>query len=141
MKSILFTAASSFVLALGLAGPAAAASGAGATGTGMGASAGAGMERSGAMTGTTMTGEQLPSFSDLAQDDKESLKKEDVEKYPDLQANWDKIDVDKNDEVSEAEFSAFEAGAEWQKQKQQGGAGLDKPAYERGPASGSIQSD
>lgn len=143
MKHTFTAAASSLVLALGLAGPVAAAgsgasAGSGATGTGMSQSA-SGMTGSTAMSGR----KSMPSFSELDSNSKGHLTKQDLQEYPELQTQWQQIDVDKNDQIDQSEFSAFEAGAKWQKQQQEGGSAsqMDKPGYKREQGGSAIQSD
>jgi hypothetical protein len=82
-------AASSFVLALVLAGPAAAA--------------GAG-EKAGQ---AGMSGE-MPKFSDLDMDSDGNVTKQDLKDYTQILDKWDQIDANQDDQIDRAEFAAFE---------------------------------
>lgn len=125
MKHTLITAASTLVLTLGLAGPAAAAeTGSSSTmgsGSGSGLTSGsAGMSGGASASTGTSGGKSIPSFSDLDKDNKGHLTQQDIQSYPQIQTQWEQMDVDKDGQVNRAEFSAFEAGAKWQ--KHQGGS-------------------
>jgi hypothetical protein len=151
MKQTVIAAASSFVLALGLAGAAAAAEsgasmGTDFTGTGVSQSPVEGEIEAGTRLpgGTAMSGgKSVPSFSELDRDSKGHLTKQDLQDYPELQTQWQQIDVDKNDQIDQAELSAFEAGAEWQKKQQEGGSAseMDKPGYQREQGGSATQPD
>lgn len=108
-------------------------------------------ESASGMTGSTAMsgGKSVPSFSELDGDSKGHLTQQDLQDYPELQTHWQKIDVDKNDQIDQSEFSAFEAGAKWQKKQQEEGgsaskmdkSGMDKSGYKREQGGSAIQSD
>jgi hypothetical protein len=89
MKAIHITAASTFALALALAGPVAAA---GMSGGGTGASGTSGVS----------------SFSDLDKDGNGYLTKQEAAGHSDLVNKWNQVDSNGDDQIDSTEFSAFE---------------------------------